>query len=251
MSLPSPAWPHDLFADQVVVVTGSSRGIGFGIARAFLAVGARVVLTSRLPVALDSVLEPDESVRARHIEADLTDPTSIDALMDRAREDGPLAVLVNNAGTQPFGAIPQLSHADWRHALDLNLTAAAACIRAAADRMPDGGAIVNIASTVAVRPTQSAAYSASKAGLLALTASAAQTYGPRLRVNAISPGLVERPGLRDTWRDGVAAYEQAAPLGRIGTPADIADAVVFLASRFARWTTGANLVVDGGRSVVR
>lgn len=96
-----------------------------------------------------------------------------------------------------------------------------------------GGSIVNIASTVGVQPSQSAASPASKAGLIAMTRSAAQTYGPRIRVDAISPGSIERPGLRESWPEGVTTYECDAPRGCLGVPDDIASAAIVLASPVA------------------
>jgi NAD(P)-dependent dehydrogenase (short-subunit alcohol dehydrogenase family) len=97
-----------------------------------------------------------------------------------------------------------------------------------------------------------AAYASSKAALLSLTMTAAAEFGPsKVRVNAISAGLVNRPGLAESWPEGVQRYSSTAPLGRIGEPADIAEACLFLASDAASWITGVNLIVDGGMTLVK
>ena len=113
-----------------------------------------------------------------------------------------------------------------------------------------GGAIVNIASLSAHRPAlHQSHYNASKAAVIALTRSAPVEYAPQhIRVNSVSPGLIERPGIERQWPDGVRRWTERAPLGRLGTPADVANACVFLASPLASWITGHDLVVDGGIS---
>jgi NAD(P)-dependent dehydrogenase (short-subunit alcohol dehydrogenase family) len=111
-----------------------------------------------------------------------------------------------------------------------------------------GGAIVNISSIEGLQPAfLHSHYAASKAAVIMHTRAAALELGPSgIRVNCVSPGLIDAPGLDTAWPDGVARWHAAAPLGRLGEPADVADAVLFLASPAARWISGANLVVDGG-----
>jgi 3-oxoacyl-[acyl-carrier protein] reductase len=163
---------------------------------------------------------------------------------------GRLDTLVNNAGTQPVADLAGMPVRDWRAILDTNLTSAFSCTQAAAEVMTGGGAVVHIASTEATQPTAGHAhYSTAKAALVMHARNAALEYGARgIRVNAVSPGLIERPGIADAWPDGVRRWHEAAPLTRLGAPADVANACVFLASPLAGWITGQNLVVDGGVS---
>jgi len=248
MNAPGLAWPREWFADRVVLVTGASRGIGAGIARAFHRAGARVVLASRSDIDAAGVLGADPDGRALCVAADLTRAGDIDKLFARIREaHGTLDALVNNAGLQCYDPISAAEAATWQRSFDTNVTGAALAINAAAALMGErGGAIVNIASINALRAGPTAVYSASKAALLALTRSAALTLGPSVRVNAVSPGLIDRPGLREQWPEGVEQFERDAPMRAIGTPEDVANACLFLCSPAARWITGENLVVDGG-----
>nr|WP_224059258.1 SDR family oxidoreductase [Streptomyces kanamyceticus] len=164
---------------------------------------------------------------------------------------GRLDAVVNCAGIQPVQALPGMTAADWRALAEANTTSAFSCTQAAAElmsRQDGGGSITHIASIEGSHPAPGHAhYSASKAALIMFARSAALEYGPLgIRVNSVSPGLVDRPGLADDWPDGVARWGRAAPLGRLGRPEDIGDACVFLASDAASWITGTDLVVDGG-----
>jgi 3-oxoacyl-[acyl-carrier protein] reductase len=132
--------------------------------------------------------------------------------------------------------------------LRINTGGVAAMTREAAALMATGGSIVNIGSIEGLQPAFAHShYAASKAAVIMHTRAAALELGPRgIRVNCVSPGLIEAPRIEEAWPEGVARWHAAAPLHRLGTPADIADAVLFLASPGARWISGANLVVDGG-----
>jgi 3-oxoacyl-[acyl-carrier protein] reductase len=144
-----------------------------------------------------------------------------------------------------------MSYHDWRGVLDTNLDGPFLVTQRAARGWGDrGGAIVNVASIEGSDPAVGHAhYATSKAGLIMFTRAAAIEFGPRnIRVNCVSPGLVERDGLAVEWPEGVARWRERAPLGRLGTPKDVADAVLFLLSPAARWISGTNLVVDGGMS---
>jgi NAD(P)-dependent dehydrogenase (short-subunit alcohol dehydrogenase family) len=186
--------------------------------------------------------------------ADLTDPEECAALMAVAVERyGRLDAVVGAAGVQPLAALPGMSVKAWREVLDANATAAFATVQAAAAVMTGhGGSITLIASVEGTRPAGGHAhYSASKAATIMLARSAAREYGGAgIRVNTVSPGLIDRPGLAQDWPDGVRSWERAAPLGRLGESRDVGDACVFLASSMARWITGHDLVVDGGVSAV-
>ena len=164
---------------------------------------------------------------------------------------GAIHGLVNNAGIQPVVDFTELTDQQWQEMIDTNLTAAHRLTQAAATAMRDrhvAGSIVHIASIEGRHPTPvHGHYATSKAALIMHARAAALAYGPAgIRVNSVSPGLVGRPGIETAWPDGVQRWLAAAPLGRMGTPADVGDACAFLCSDLARWITGIDLVVDGG-----
>lgn len=238
------------YRDLTVVVTGSSTGIGAGVARRFSQAGAAVVLHARTgdlrPVA-DELPEPSTTVHA-----DLADPDAAAVIVATAVEAfGRLDVVVNNAGIQPLAALSDVSDADWRAMLEVNVTAVHRLTQAAARRMRaqgDGGAILHVASIEGHQPAAAHGhYATAKAAVrMHARAAAAELGADGIRVNTVSPGLIGRPGLADEWPDGVERWRSAAPLTRLGTPEDVGDACVFLCSPLARWITGADLVVDGG-----
>ncbi|MEU9329570.1 glucose 1-dehydrogenase [Streptomyces canus] len=243
-----------LLEGQVALVTGASGGIGRGIALRFAEEGAAVALHCRTAVAeareVASRIE-DSGARAVVLEADLRDEDECHLLVrEAAAWGGALTALVNNAGVQPIQPLPGMTAADWGAVVETNLTGAFACTQAAAEVMGPGGCVTHIASIEARHPAPGHAhYSASKAAIVMHARSAALEYGPRgIRVNTVSPGLIDRAGLAEAWPEGVERWVRKAPLGRLGRPEDVADACVFLASPLASWVTGHDLVVDGGVS---
>ena len=235
---------------RVIVVTGAGGGIGTGIACRLIAAGASVVAHTRSsPVDHLAGLDGAPLVS---VHADLAEPDSPQRVVDAALEHhGRLDGLVNNAAIQPLVHFANLSESDWAEMIDVNLTAVHRLTHTAASAMRahgTGGSIVHIASIEGHQPTDlHGHYATAKAGLLMHARAAAGAYGPdQIRVNSISPGLIDRPGLADDWPEGVARWRAAAPLGRLGTPSDVGDACVFLCSDLARWITGVDLVVDGG-----
>jgi NAD(P)-dependent dehydrogenase (short-subunit alcohol dehydrogenase family) len=241
----------------VAVVTGGSGILGGGIARAFAAAGAAVVVHYRksaeraTSVVGDIVAEGGQALPAQ---CDVTDPGGCAGLMATAIEAfGRLDTVVANAGVQPVAELARLSVPQWRAVVDTNLLGSFATAQAAASVMGErgGGAIILIGSTEGTQPAWSHAhYCASKAAVIHFARVAALEYGRQgIRVNSVSPGLIWRDGLDLDWPDGVARFRRAAPLGRLGRPADIGNACVFLASSMAEWITGQDLVVDGGVSV--
>ncbi|MFI8069189.1 SDR family NAD(P)-dependent oxidoreductase [Streptomyces sp. NPDC086033] len=243
-----------LLDGQVALVTGASGGIGRGIALRFAEEGAAVALQCRTAVAaareVASRIE-DSGARAVVLEADLRDEDACRRLVREAVAwGGGLTALVNNAGVQPTQPLPGMTAADWRAVVETNLTSVFACTQAAAEVMGPGGCVTHIASIEARHPApEHSHYSASKAAIVMHARSAALEYGPRgIRVNTVSPGLIDRAGLAEAWPEGVQRWVRKAPLGRLGRPEDVADACVFLASPLASWVTGHDLVVDGGVS---
>ncbi|WP_410606816.1 SDR family NAD(P)-dependent oxidoreductase [Amycolatopsis sp. lyj-109] len=235
----------------IACVTGASGVIGRGIALRFAEAGAAVAVHHRRPGAAGDVVAAIEAAggRARAFAADLTDDQACHALLDAVADwGGRLDALVNTAGVQPVEALGELTVRRWREMLDATLTSAFSCTQAAARLMGDGGTVTHIASIEARQPAAGHVhYSAAKAALVMHARGAALEYGPRgIRVNTVSPGLIARPGLAEDWPEGVERWHRAAPLGRLGTPADVGNACVFLASPLASWITGHDLVVDGG-----
>ncbi len=242
---------------RVAIVTGSGRGHGRGIARRFAEAGAAVVVHYRRSEGgARGLVEAIESAggEAIALQAELTDRAQVGRLFDKTLDAlGHLDILVNNAGSYPLTSLVDMTEEEWETVLGANLRSVHLGTQAAAERMTDGGAIVNVASVEALQPMpMHAHYNAAKAGVLMYTRAAALELGPRgIRVNAVSPGLIGREGIEKEWPEGVEAWLEAAPLGRMGTPEDVADACLFLASDAARWITGANLVVDGGGVIAR
>jgi 3-oxoacyl-[acyl-carrier protein] reductase len=243
-----------LLEGQVALVTGAGGGIGRGIALRFAEQGAAVALHCRTAVAAAreaaSRIE-DSGARVVVLEADLRDEDECRRLVrEAAAWGGGLTALVNNAGVQPTQPLPGMTAAQWRAVVDTNLTSVFACTQAAAEVMGPGGSVTHIASVEARNPApEHAHYSASKAAIVAHARAAALEYGPHgIRVNTVSPGLIDREGLAEAWPEGVERWLRKAPLGRLGRPEDVADACVFLASPLASWVTGHDLVVDGGVS---
>ncbi|MFI2260394.1 SDR family NAD(P)-dependent oxidoreductase [Streptomyces tubercidicus] len=241
---------------QVALITGAAGVLGRGIALRFAAAGAAVVAHYRTGAdaarELVGRIEADGG-SALALRADLAVEEECHRLVTEAADwRGRLTALVNNAGVQPTQELAAMSLADWRAVTDPNVHSVFACTQAAAAvmRAAGGGSVTHIASIEADRPApRHAHYCASKAAVVMHARAAALEYGPDgIRVNSVSPGLIGRPGLAEDWPDGVRRWQAAAPAGRLGTPQDVGDACVFLASPMASWITGHDLVVDGGVS---
>lgn len=237
------------FAGSVVVVTGGARGIGRGIAEAFLEAGAVVITCGRRPP--DSLPTTAAGRTAEFHPCDVRDPAAVDAFFDGVMaRHGRLDVLINNAGGSPPHNAADIPARLAERIVQLNLLAPLYCAQAANRHFQaqGSGAIVNISSVAGARPAPgSAAYGAAKAGLLSLSRSLAMEWGPKVRVNAIIVGLMAADNL-DFYGGaaGVRRIDAMLPLGRMGKPADIAAACLYLASPFAAYVSGATLEVHGG-----
>jgi NAD(P)-dependent dehydrogenase (short-subunit alcohol dehydrogenase family) len=231
----------------VAIVTGASGNIGGAVARRLHEAGASVVVHASRDAAAVAPLVADLGSRTAAVAGDVE--RDAPALCDAALETfGRLDIAVNSGGIQPVAALAAIGNDELAEMFRVNAIGIAAITREASARMPEGGAIVNVASIEGLQPAFSHShYAASKAAVVMHTRAAALELGPAgIRVNSVSPGLIDAPGLDRAWPEGVARWHAAAPLERLGRPDDVADAVLFLVSPAARWVTGANLVVDGG-----
>ena len=233
------------------LVTGSSRGIGAATAVALAAEGWPVRVNYRADEqGAREVVARIESAgdRARAIQGDVADAAETEALLEPG-EDGPVLVLVNNAGLRLDGLSPQLSDEQWQRVIDVNLTATFRTTRQALGPMLRArfGRIVNVASIVGFRANAGQAnYAASKAGTIGFTKTVAVEVARRgITVNAVAPGLIETALTAEILGGDL---EQAIPARRVGTPEEVAACIRFLASEQASYVTGTTLTVDGGLS---
>jgi 3-oxoacyl-[acyl-carrier protein] reductase len=236
---------------QKAIVTGGSRGIGRSVVLALAAAGADVAAVARNAEALDQLVSEGPAGRIHPVAVDLTAEGAAEATLDAARDKlGTVDILVNNAGVTRDGLLLRMSASDWDTVFDLNLKAAFLLTQKVVRIMLKAhkGAVVNVVSVVGqIGSAGQVNYTAAKAGLEAFTKSCARELASRqIRVNAVAPGYIDTEMTRaisDQARQAMLAH---VPLGRAGTPEDVADVITFLVSDRARYVTGQVWRVDGG-----
>lgn len=240
--------------DQVAIITGGSRGIGAAISRVFNDAGARIAIADHVP--------PDEaedefarstgaSTRHRYIVTDVSDEAAVRAMVDQVIGTyGRIDILVNNAGILAGGNVVDTSVAEWDRMMAVNLRSVFLCCRAVLPHMlaRHSGRIINMASQLAYSgQAATGAYAASKGGIVSFTRSLArEVVRDGILVNAVAPGPIETPMVRNTTPEDRAATNARLPIGRVGTPEEVAPTVLFLASDAANYYVGQVLGPNGG-----
>ncbi|MEU9585199.1 SDR family oxidoreductase [Streptomyces werraensis] len=236
---------------KVALITGASRGIGYGVAEALVARGDRVCITGRNEDALKEAVEQLGADRAVYVAGKAHDEAHQALAVERVMEAfGRVDYLVNNAGTNPvFGPIADLDLNVARKVFETNVISALGFAQKTwhAWQKDNGGAIVNISSVAGIAPSPFiAAYGVSKAALINLTQQLAHEFAPKVRVNAIAPAVVKTKFAQALYEGREEEAAASYPLGRLGVPSDIGGAAAFLTSDQSDWVTGQTLVVDGG-----
>ena len=249
---------QDLLKDQIAVVTGGTRGIGYAIVQKFLEQGATVILFGSRQSSAEAAIaklhseNPEYSVTG--LAPDITDLTSVEQTFSQiVKEHKRIDILVNNAGISARDSLYDYSEADFDKIMDLNVKAVWNCTKAVAPYMRDqgSGCIINTSSMVSIYGQPSGCgYPASKFAVNGLTKSLARELGKdHIRVNAVAPGVTRTDMVAALPEDMVSRISADIPLGRIGEPVDIANAFLFLASPLASYITGTILSVDGATQV--
>ncbi len=240
---------------KVAVVTGASKGIGAGAAKALAASGASVVVNyATSNKGADAVVAEITKAggKAVAVKGDVAKAADAQAIIDAAIKNfGRIDILVNNAGVYKFAPISEITEEHFHSHFNVNVLGLLLATQAALKHMPDGGSVINISSGVTrIVPPNSSVYTGTKGAVDAITGVLSRELGPRkIRVNSVNPGIVETEGTIDGGFIGSEmekGFVAQTPLGRTGRPDDIADVVVFLASDASRWLTGEKLLATGG-----
>ena len=241
-----------ILKDKVAVITGSARGIGFGIAKLFAENGAKVFVVDLDADAVNKAVASLKSFgTVIGVEANVTDGESMSKVFDSAKENfGSVDILINNAGITRDGLLLRMKEQDWDMVMDVNLKGAFVSTQKVSKIMmkQKSGVIINLASVIGLMGNAGQAnYAASKGGLIAFSKSVAKEFGSRgIRCNAVAPGFIKTEMTETLPEEVVKSYKSAIPLGELGTVEDVAELCLFLASDKAKYITGQTINVDGG-----
>ena len=243
---------YSLF-DKVIVITGAARGIGFAIAEAFAQQHAIVVI---IDIATEAVEKAVANLRAKELKAfgytgNVTDSAGIESLFAQiVQSHGQIDCLINNAGITRDNLVLRMKEEEWQLVMEINLKGSFICTQKAFKHMMKArkGSIINITSVIGIMGNAGQAnYAASKGGLIAFTKSCAKEFSPRgVRVNAVAPGFIETEMTATLSPEIRAEYAKVIPLQKMGSPVDVANLCLFLASDEAGYITGQTIAVDGG-----
>jgi len=241
------------FSDKVIVITGAARGIGFSIARSFAAAKAKVVI---IDIATEAVEKAVNELKENGFEAfgytgNVTDSAGMENIFsDVVNKLGNIDCLINNAGITRDNLLIRMKEEDWQMVMDINLKGSFLCTQKVFKYMMRNryGCIINIASVIGITGNSGQAnYAASKGGLIAFTKSCAKEFGSRnIRVNAVAPGFIETEMTATLSPETRTEYAKAIPLQKMGSPQDVANVCLFLASEAGNYITGQTIAVDGG-----
>jgi len=242
-----------MLKNKTAIVTGSRRGIGHGIVLALAKEGCNVVVSDIIKEDCEKVVKEIEKlgVKGLAVKCDVTKRAEVDNLISEAvKKFGKLDILVNNAGIYPYVQFENMKEEDWDKVMNINLKSVFFCCQSALKVMEPGSKIVSISSIAALIGFPSLThYCASKGGINSMTrALALELAAKKINVNAVAPGAIDTPGAKST-EDIKKQTIAGIPMKRMGTPEDIGNAVVFLASDKADYITGQTIVVDGGWTV--
>ncbi|MEY7848415.1 SDR family NAD(P)-dependent oxidoreductase [Natrarchaeobius sp. A-rgal3] len=244
--------------NRTAIVTGSTRGIGAGIARRFAQEGANVVVSGRSETegraVADEITNSPSPGEATFVPVDVREPDSVDSLVEATADRyGTIEVVVNNAAVQTETGVSDASLEDWAFVVETDFRGYWLTVKSALEHLPEGGSIVNVSSNHAgATMPNTFPYNAVKAGINGMTRAMAVELGPiGIRANTVNPGWIEVERTRaELEGERYESLEEIHPLGRIGQPADVAGVAAFLASDDAAFVTGSSLLVDGGRTAV-
>ena len=245
------------FSNQVVIVTGASKGIGRGIASLFAAEGAQVVLVGRDETHLEAMKTTiqENSGIAICVKGDVSNPKDMERMVDEVLDQyGRIDILCHNAGIYPHARLENMTLEEWQTVIDVNLTGTFLAVRACIPAMKAAGH-GKIVITSSISGPQRALpgyshYTASKGGVAGFIKTAAVELAKyKINVNGVEPGNIMTEGLEATGSEHMNNMIRAIPLGYLGTPEDVAHAILFLASKEANYITGQNLIVDGGQTL--
>jgi 3-oxoacyl-[acyl-carrier protein] reductase len=251
----SPNIPHSQkFLNQVVIVTGASRGIGKGIAQQFAKEGAKLVLVGRNEAALKTTAQ-ELQAQTIFVQADVSSPKDMEKIIQETlAQFGKIDILCHNAGIYPHARVENMTLEEWQKVIDVNLTGTFLAVKACIPLMKSQrhGKIV-ITSSISGPQTGLPGYShytASKGGIAGFIRTAAVELAKyRININAVEPGNIMTEGFEELGQEHIDNMIRAVPLGRLGTPGDVAHAILFLASEEASYITGQSIIIDGGQTL--